>query len=107
LAEVVSDADEMAKLKAIIHRLSSLQNYRDFVVHGLMVDDSKRPQTHVYMSRIRWSWPTKVRRTFLRKDKLLDIERKIVRAQMELFMATAGCHAPGWTPSLDILPQQK
>jgi hypothetical protein len=104
LAEVVKSPDDMDKLRAIIHRLSGLQNYRDFVVHGMMVTDSKRPTTHVYLSRIRWSWPTRVRRTFLRKEKLLEIENKIARANLELFMATAGCHAHGWQPSLGMAP---
>jgi len=100
LNETIADSGETAKLAEIINRIASLQNYRNFVVHGMMIRDSKRPDTHVYMSRIRWSVPTKVRRTYLRKSKLLEIEEKIVRSQMKLFMATAGCHELGWTPSL-------
>lgn len=101
LADVVANPDDMAQLNEMINRLRSLQNYRDFVVHGMMITDSRRPDTHVYMSRVRWSWPTKVRRTYLRKEKLLDIEDKIFRSYMVLFMATAGCHEPGWTPYID------
>jgi hypothetical protein len=106
LAEVVQDAASLAKLNSIIDQITSLQNYRDFVVHGNMVDDAKRPTTHVYLSRSRWSNPITVRRTFLRKSKLVEIENKIVQAMMELFMATAGCHDPAWKPSLDIMRKQ-
>ena len=65
LSEIVKNPEQLAKLKAIVDRIASLQNYRDLIVHGMMVRDPKRPQTHIYLSRVRWSWPTKVRRTFL------------------------------------------
>jgi hypothetical protein len=106
LRETVPDQEALAKLTTIINRIASLQSYRDFVVHGMLVTDSGRPETHVYMSRIRWSSPRKVQRTFVRKEKLLQIEQRIVRSQMELFMATAGCHDRTWRPSLDIMPPQ-
>jgi hypothetical protein len=50
LAEIVGDPVEMAKLNSTINRLRSLQNYRDLVVHGMMITDAKRPDTHVYIS---------------------------------------------------------
>jgi hypothetical protein len=106
LGEVVRDPGALAALRAIINRVRGLQTYRDFVVHGMMVRCARRPTTHIYLSRVRWSYPTQVRKTFIRKDKLLDIERKIARVNMELFMATAGCHMPTWQPSVDIMCPQ-
>lgn len=106
LGEVVHDPTTLAKLHAIIARVRGLKPYRDFVVHGMMVRCSRRPTTHIYLSRVRWSHPTKVRKAFIRKDKLFDIESKIARVNRELFVATAGCHMPTWQPTLDILPPQ-
>lgn len=107
LAQIVANRDDLAKLDAIINRIASLQNYRDFVVHGMMVRDANRPETHVYMSRIRWRWPKEVRRTYISKRKLFEIEQRIARVNMELFIATAGCHMPGWRPALEVIAPQE
>jgi hypothetical protein len=101
LSEIVVDKNVLLGVFHLLDQIGSVQLYRDLVAHGLMINDSRRPDTHYYLSRTRWSSPPVVRRSYIRKEKLVEIENKIVKLHMKLFMATAGCHQLGWLPYLD------
>ena len=96
LSEAIADEATLGKLYAILDRIGGLQHYRDFFVHGLMVRDSNRPETHIYVSRIHWSNPPRVTRTHIRKDRMLSVERSLMHSCFSLFVATAGCDSQAW-----------
>jgi hypothetical protein len=87
--------------KAIL-RVGAHQHLRDLLVHGFVVQDSKRPQTHLYVSRITWSQPVRRQVRFISRAALYKFEPELGRTMMHLFMLTAGCHDPdSWPGSID------
>ena len=102
LVYTVSDQNILKKLHTLVDRIAGMQHFRDFAAHGMLITDSRRPDTHLYMSRIIWSDPPRTTRTYLKKERLFRIEQSLADCFMALFMATAGCHEPSWQPYLEL-----
>ncbi len=101
-AEVVHDPETLSTLNNAIIRVGAYQHIRDLLTHGFIVPDSKRPETHLYASQLRWSQPIKRHQQYLSRSHLYKFEQRLARAQMHLFMLTAGCHDPyAWPASID------
>jgi len=104
-AEVVHEPETLSALNSAIIKVGSHQHIRDLLTHGFIVPDSKRPDTHLYASRLRWSQPIKRHQQYLSRSHLYKFEQRLARAFMHLFMLTAGCHDPSaWPASIDKSP---
>lgn len=103
--EVVHEPETLDALNTAILRVGAHQNIRDLLTHGFIVPDTKRPDTHLYASRLRWFQPIKRHQQYLSRKHLYKLEQDLARAQMHLFMLTAGCHDPyAWPASIDKSP---
>lgn len=104
-AEVVRDPMTMNAIDSAIRRVGRHQSLRNLLTHGFVVPDSKRPTTHLYVSRLRWSQPIKRDWKFISRKALYQYEPELARAATKLFMLTAGCHDPdAWPASIDQSP---
>ena len=101
-AQVVTDQGLRQDFSNLINHVKPRQHMRELLVHGFMTIDSKRPQTHVYLSRIHWENPTRRNPVYKSRDQLHQYEREIGTIAIVLFMVTAGCHDPSsWQPYFD------
>ena len=98
-AKVVHEPETLNALNKAIIRVGAHQNIRDLLTHGFIVPDSKRPETHLYASRLWWSQPIKRHQQYLSRKHLYKFEQNLARAQMHLFILTAGCHDPYTWPA--------
>ncbi len=103
--EVVHEPKTLAAIGRAILRVGTHQHIRDLLTHGFVVPDTRRPATHLYASKLRWSQPVKRHQQYLSRKHLYKLEQDLARAQMHLFMLTAGCHDPdAWPASIDNSP---
>ena len=104
--EAIADTADRQSFADLIEHVKRRQHMRELLVHGFMTIDSRRPDTHVYLSRIHWCDPISRDPVFKTREQLRVNERETGTVAMVLFMATAGCHDPLWQPYFDIGPLQ-
>lgn len=99
--QVVGDTELRNEFDELITHVKRRQHMRDLLVHGFMTIDSKRPETHVYLSRVHWEAPPRRNPVYKTREQLRTNERETGTVAITLFMATAGCHEPSWQPYID------
>ena len=102
-AQVTHDHETLEKINVVIKRVGSHQYIRDVLTHGFVVRDTNRPDTHLYVSRLTWSWPIRRQQHYIARKWLQQFEQRLAKDVMKLFMVTTGCHDPhSWPSSHDI-----
>lgn len=88
--EVCANEAHVKFVHGMLQKIKSEQKLRNMLVHARVMDDTKRPQTHVHISSCRWTRPPrKIIHKKISIKALEDYYQRTQRLAMELFMAAA------------------